>query len=76
MYDNARIRIPTIAMGNCTREGEIRVIGSNTTRSLSGRMELCYESTWRAVCETMWDRAEAMVVCRQFGFPQEGMPPW
>ncbi len=59
-------------MNKCTTEGEIRLIGSNTTCLLAGRVELCYALEWRAVCHSMWGRADAMVVCQQFGFPQEG----
>ncbi len=43
-----------ISMDDCTREGEISLIGSNTTYILAGRMELCFESAWRAVCQGMW----------------------
>ncbi len=56
-------------MINCTMEGDIRLIGSCL---LAGRVELCYALEWRAVYHSMWDRADAMVVCRHFGFPQEG----
>ena len=32
-----------------------------------GRVEICMENTWGAVCSDGWDDAEARVVCRQLG---------
>ena len=55
----------------CTK-GELRVTGLNTTNLIAGHMELCTGAEWRAVCSEEWDVADAMVVCRQLGFPAEG----
>ena len=46
--------------------------GLNTTDFIAGRIELCIGVEWRAVCHGEWDVADAMVVCRQLGFPAEG----
>ena len=58
-------------MNECTRSGNIRLTGLNSTTFVAGRIDLFYEDQWRAVCHRMWDIVDAGVVCRQLGFPQE-----
>ena len=57
------------------RNGEIRVIGLNINEDvIAGRMELCYNRWWRAVCAGQWDSNDAAVACRQIlNLPQPGI---
>ena len=59
-----------LGTNNCTRNGDVRLTGINTTFFVAGRIDLCYEFQWRAVCHHLWDRDDASVVCRQLGVPQ------
>ena len=61
-------------MDACTH-GDIRIAGVRSETLLAGRVDLCYQEEWRVVCQNLWDRNDAMVVCRQFGFPAEGLVP-
>ena len=52
-------------------DGDIRLRGGNATR---GRVEICYNNVWGTVCNNRgWSTANAVVTCRQLGFPAAGM---
>ena len=48
---------------NCTdppgEYGDIRVIGINCTDAVAGRIEICVEGEWTAVCHNRWGLADA-----------------
>ena len=37
-----------------------------------GRVEVCVNGVWGSVCGEGWDRTDALVVCKQMGFPDLG----
>ena len=55
---------------SCTT-GDIRLIDGNS--SLEGRVEICNQGLWGAIAITYqsWDTNDAMVVCKQLGYPWE-----
>ena len=48
----------------CTN-GEVRLVGAAGN---DGRVEVCYDHQWGAVCNDYWDSTDAKVVCRQLGY--------
>ncbi len=53
-------------------EGAVRLIGSSTTNTLQGRIEVCNQNEWGTVCGNSWGMEDARVVCRQLGYQTTG----
>ena len=53
------------------QDGDIMLInGANYTE---GRVEVCIDGEYGTVCDDFWSVPDARVVCRQLGYPWEGM---
>ena len=51
-------------------DGNIRLVGGPTV--LKGRVEVCFNNAWGAVCHHSFGAQEARVVCGQLGFQRAG----
>ena len=51
-------------------QGSIRLLGNTTT---TGYVEICHMNVWGTVCgDSLWGLIDAIVACRQLGFPTSG----
>ena len=48
--------------------GSIRLVDG--TNQYNGRIEVCINSMWGSVCDTMWDATDASVACKQLGYSE------
>ena len=46
--------------------GDIRLVGGSDASE--GTVEICVDYLWGVIDDTLWEPAEAVVVCRQLGF--------
>ena len=61
--------------GNCS-DGELRLVGSSDDMQAGtreGRVQICINNAWGRVCNTLFGREDAAVVCEQLeGFQRDG----
>ena len=50
--------------------GQIRLVDGNGPNV--GRLEICINGDWGTVCDDLWMRTNAQVVCRQLGCSTDG----
>ena len=55
----------------CNPEERIRLVGGVVLHR--GRMEICKNTRWLAVCVSSWSNREAQVACHQLGYPRLGI---
>ena len=62
------LHIPLLSLhSHCTAELAVRLVNGNVPSE--GRVEVFHNNRWGTVCDDYWSFEEAVVVCRQLGYP-------
>ena len=67
---NSQSCLLNVDPGTCTN-GDIRLADGIIDNE--GRIEICYNGVWGAVCDQGWDKTDAHVVCTHLGHSENGM---
>ena len=59
----------TLLAGDCVT-GDVRLVGGET--EAEGRVDMCINWEWWAVCGDEWTNRSSAVVCGQLGFSPDG----
>ena len=65
-------QLRNVVSARCT-DGQVRLVGGSGPHE--GRVEVCWDHHWGAVCDDNWDDNAATVVCRQLGYIPESKLP-
>ena len=60
------LQVSMISDASTCTDGDLRLVGGAS--KLEGRVEVCYNNQWGAVCDNYWTTSDATVVCKQLGF--------
>ena len=52
-------------------DGQLRLVGGTDARE--GRVEICFNETWGAICDDAWDDLDANVACSSLGYTRFSM---
>ena len=50
--------------------GQLRLVGAVLANE--GRVEICINNVWGTICDDLWERSDAAVVCQQLGYSIQG----
>ena len=57
---------PANITGSVCSYGDVRLIGGATI--YDGRVEVCVNNQWGALCTDSWDNTDATTICKQLGY--------
>ena len=61
--------VADVQFSDCVN-GDLRIVGPTATE---GRVEICINNAWGAICDDTWTTTDANVACNQLGYYPSGI---
>ena len=73
LLSSNHVSFPSTEISQCSYDGDVRLANEmymyfrNGSSYFEGRVEICRNGSYGAICDSGWDELDAQVVCQYYG---------